>query len=394
MTPLIAGDHARSVPFDRMLAESAFMVTTTARELERAGADVVHLELGEPNLPGPPQMIPALLAGLNTDGGGRYIATAGEEDIRRQVAAHYARLLTRPVRAREIMLVPGSNMVLYLALLTLVAPGDEVMIPDPGFPPYAELVRLVGGMPVGYRVDGDAATPVDPDQVRSLMTPRTRLIIINFPHNPTGSVADSGLMSTLIADARAHGAEVLCDITYSDFVYRADLTALPSVLDAGTIVLDSMSKSRSMCGWRIGIGIAPPTLVERMSLVMVNLNCCMPSFIQRAIPTALAATEWVRGIVAEYAARREVALSALATMPRVTLAPPLGGFYAFPDISATGLPDRVFADRLLREAGVAVVPGSLYGPGGAGHIRLAYTQPEARLKEGMDRIRRFLEALP
>lgn len=385
-----------SVPAARRLARgSAFDTARAARREEALGRDVVHLELGQPDLPSPPSLARALAAALSADGGEQYTPPAGDPVVRGQVAEHYSTMLGVPVDPERVLLLPGSNLALHLTLQTAVAPGEEVLLPDPGFPAYAELVRLAGAVPVGYRLTASTAFVPDVDELAALMTPRTRLIVVNSPHNPTGGVLPCAVVERITALADSRGLYVLFDEAYRELIHDGSRPAAlgASAAYSRTVVMDSLSKSHSLCGWRIGVAVVPRELAEEMAHVVVNTHCCMPSFVQRVIPTALGDEEWVARIGAEYRSRRDLVAAELAGMPGLWTIRPEGGLYAFPDISATGLSDRVFADRLLREAGVAVVPGSVFGRHGAGHVRVAFTQPRARLAEGMSRIRTFLEEL-
>ncbi|MFD0258207.1 pyridoxal phosphate-dependent aminotransferase [Kitasatospora indigofera] len=380
-----------AAPADRLLGGSAFALSAQARRLEARGVDVVRLEVGQPDLPGPPAAVAAATREL-AGGHAGYTDPAGDPLVREQVAAHYAARLGRPVAAEQVLLLPGSNLALWFTLLAVLAPGDEVLVPDPGFPPYAELVRLAGGTPVGYPLRPEHGHVPDPAEVRALVSARTRVLVVNSPHNPTGSVWPRDCLAELAGLARRHGLHTVTDEAYRELAEPGlDTPLYPA--DERTVVMDSLSKSHSMCGWRIGIAIVPPAAVRRFTDLLVNTNCCMPSFVQRAIPAALAAGGHVARARAEYAHRRALLVDGLSAVPRVRVTRPRGGLYVLADVRDSGLDDRRLAGLLLHEAHVATAPGSLFGAHGAGHLRLSLTLPPPRLTEGVARLRTRLEDL-
>lgn len=382
---------ARAVaPAARLLGGSAFALAEQARRLEALGGDVIRLELGQPDLPGPPEAVEAATRALAEGRAARYTDPAGDPAIREQVAAHYSARTGRPVTAAEVVLLPGSNLALWFTLLTVLRPGDEVLLPDPGFPPYAELVRLAGGTPVGYPVRPEHGHVPDPDEVASLATARTRVLVVNSPHNPTGSLWPQECVRALARLAARRRLYTVADEAYRELAEPgAPAPSYPA--DRRTVLMDSLSKSHSMCGWRVGIAIVPPALVRRFTDLLVNTNCCMPQFVQWAVPAALAATGHVAALRTEYARRRALLVRELATVPGVRVTPPRGGLYVFADIRGTGTGDRRLAELLLHDTLVATAPGSLFGAHGTGHLRLSLTQPPRRLAEGAARLRTRLE---
>ncbi|MDX3457445.1 pyridoxal phosphate-dependent aminotransferase [Streptomyces sp. ME02-8801-2C] len=391
-TPATKDTRSRSAPARRLERGSAFAVRAEAARLEAAGRDVVHLELGEPDWRPPPAVLDALPTAC-VDGGRRYTEAAGDLDVRIQVADSYTELMGTRVDPERVVLVPGSNLVLYLTLLAVAGPGDEVLLPDPGFPPYAELVRLAGAVPVPYPLRGETGFLPDADEIGSLMTRRTRLIIVNSPNNPTGSVIPDELTEKIMEVVDRNGLYVVFDEAYREFKPGGGRPSLYGELaeHPRTVFMESLSKSHSMCGWRAGIAITRPELAKDLADLMVNTACCMPSMVQRIIPAALNSREWLAGRVAEAARRRHLVHGELVTMPGIRSAAVGEGLYLFPDITRTGLSDREFARRLLDGTGVSVVPGSVYGRQGAGHVRIACTQSIERLTEAMRRMRIFLE---
>ncbi|WP_229242417.1 pyridoxal phosphate-dependent aminotransferase [Cellulosimicrobium marinum] len=346
----------------------------------------MRLERGEPAREPAPALIEALrdaaLAGPHG-----YTDAPGDLAVRETVAGALAAAPGRAADPTQVLLVPGSNLVLHLTLLALVGPGDEVLVPDPGFPVYAELVRLVGGVVVGY----------DPCRALHQVSSRTRMIVVNQPGNPTGGALAPDTARSIVDASERLGAYVLRDEAYRVFGGRASLRSgriLDEVAEDRTILMETLSKSHALCGWRLGIGILPRSLVDDVARIAVNTHCCMPTMLQRVVARAMVSAEvraWVRTHVADQSDRLDRAAGALAGVTGARVVRPDGGLYLFPDITGTGLGDVELADRLLDRAGVAVVPGSTFGPRGTGHVRIATSAPLPELDEGLRRFTTYLE---
>lgn len=369
--------------------EGAFEVLAAARRLEDAGRDVVHLEIGEPDGTTPPHVIEAGVRALH-DGQTRYVSPAGLPVLRGAIAES---LTWRGVRApaESVIVVPGAKPMLFYALLAVVEPGDEVLIPDPGFPIYSSVVRFAGAVPVGYRLDAGLA---------ALITPRTRALVVNLPGNPTGGVASPNALSALAELAQRHDLTVISDEVYGRIRYdgRVDsIAALPGMLER-TIIVDSFSKTYAMTGWRLGFGVVPAALVERVTMLVVNGTSCTPPFVQLAGLAALTGSqESVRAAVARLAHRRDWLVDGLNGLPGISCPRPDGAFYAFPDVrrieERARLSTPQLAARILETHGVAVLPGTGFGPGGAGHLRLSFAVSPAVLDLALERIRECVSDL-
>jgi aspartate aminotransferase len=369
--------------------EGAFEVLAAARRLEAAGRDVVHLEIGEPDGATPPHVIEAGVRALH-DGHTRYVDPAGLPALRAAIAASLA---WRGVRApaESVVVVPGAKPMLFYALLAVVEPGDEVLVPDPGFPIYASVVRFAGGVPVGYRLDANLA---------ALVTPRTRALVVNLPGNPTGGVATPAALRALAELALRHDLTVISDEVYGRLRYdgRVDsIAALPGMLER-TVIVDSFSKTYAMTGWRLGFGVVPAPLVERVTMLVVNGTSCTPPFVQLAGLAALTGPqESVAAAVARLERRRDWLVDGLNGLPGIRCPRPDGAFYAFPDVrkieERARLSTTQLAARLLEVHGVAVLPGTGFGPGGAGHLRLSFAVAPAVLDLALERIRECISDL-
>jgi len=292
--------------------------------------------------------------------------------------------------------VPGSKNVLLFTLLSCIEPGDEVILPDPGYPVYESLVRFIEARPVPIRLREDRGFRMDLDELASLVTDRTRLLIVNTPQNPTGGVLTREDVEFIARLAVERDLLVLADEIYSQIVYgdfrHTSLLSLPGMRER-TVLLDGMSKAYAMCGWRLGYGVAPRELAARMETLMINSSSCAAAFTQMAAIEAFNSPESDRAVkrmVGEFERRRDLMVDGLNRIPGVRCVRPDGAFYAFPNIEGTGFEEKVLADRLLQEAGVAVLPGTAFGAAGKGYLRLAYTQSDGALTEALQRMEAFL----
>jgi len=389
------------VPASRLIAlsgEGAFEVLAAARRLEDAGHQVVHLEIGEPDGATPPHVIEAAVRALH-DGHTRYVNPAGLPALRDSIAAS---LTWRGVRAQaeNVVVVPGAKPMLFYALLAVLEAGDEVLVPDPGFPIYPSVVRFAGAVPVRYPLDAFGA--VDVERIAALIGPRTRALVVNLPGNPTGGVATTDALEAIAELALRHDLIVISDEVYGRIRYdrggRADsIAALPGMLER-TIIVDSFSKSYAMTGWRLGFGVLPAALVERVTTLVVNGTSCTPPFVQLAGLAALAGPQdAVTAAVARLERRRDWLVDGLNGLPGVRCTRPAGAFYVFPDVrlveERAGLSTRELAALLLEEHGVAVLPGTDFGPGGAGHLRLSFSVTPANLDLALERMRECVSDL-
>jgi aspartate/methionine/tyrosine aminotransferase len=379
---------------DRLGTESAFEVLARARRLEATGRQVVHLEIGEPDFATPDNITEAAVTALNA-GHTHYTPAGGIMEVREVVARFVSRRLGVEVEPAEAVLVPGSKNVLLFVLLACVEPGDEVIYPDPGYPIYHSLANFVGAAPVPVRLREERGFRMDLEELAALVTPRTRLLILNSPQNPTGGVLTPDDVAFIARLAVEHDLLVISDEIYSQIIYGAEhvsVLAQPGMRER-TILMDGMSKAYAMCGWRLGYGVAPRELAARMETLMINSSSCAAAFSQMAAIEALESPESevaVRRMVDQFRARRDLVVGGLNAMPGVRCTLPQGAFYAFPNVSGTGLDERELAEGLLERAGVAVLPGTAFGQAGAGFLRLAYTQAEADLRLGLERMGNYL----
>ena len=376
---------------DHLGTETAFEAAARARALADSGRDIVHLHLGEPDFETPANVVEAARRAL-TDGHTHYAPPPGVPQFREAIAADFSRRRGVSVLADRIVVTPGAKPIMAFALMALVGPGDEVIVPDPGFPIYESMTRFLGAAAVPIRLRPENGFRVDLDHLRALVTPRTRLLIMNSPHNPTGGMLSSHDLEGIAAIAMANDLVVLADEIYSRIVYDGEHHSILEVhgMDDRTIVLDGLSKSYAMTGWRLGWGILPPALVPVFTRLMINTVSCTATYAQFAGVEALTGPQdAVEAMVTEFRARRSLIVDGLNALPGVRAPMPSGAFYAFPDIGASGLDGSTFADRLLDEAGVSVLPGSAFGNAASSSLRVSYANSQANLSRALERMADF-----
>ncbi|MGQ9516285.1 MAG: pyridoxal phosphate-dependent aminotransferase [Anaerolineae bacterium] len=376
-------------------AEGAYAVLARAKALEAQGRDIIHLEIGQPDFPTPEHIAEAGIQAIQA-GRTRYTPPAGTADLRAAIAEAAGKWRGMTFSPEEVIVGPGAKPAIYFAALALVEPGEEVIIPDPGFPSYAHIVRLAGGVPVPVRLDPHELYNFDMQDFRQKINHRTKLIIMNSPSNPTGGVTPLHVLEHIAAEVRRVDAWVISDEIYCQLVYEGDapsIAGLPGMRER-TIIVDGFSKTYSMTGWRLGYGIMPPALAERVELLVTHAIGCTADFTQAAGAAALrGGMSTVLAMREEFRRRRDLTVAALNTLPGVRCAMPKGAFYVFPDIRSYGRSSRAMADYLLEEAGVALLAGSDFGPGGEGFLRISYATAWEQIQEGIERMRQALARL-
>jgi aspartate aminotransferase len=374
----------------RLGTESAFEVLAHARRLEAEGRDIIHLEIGEPDFQTPQNIIDAATRALN-GGATHYTPASGIPAVREATAAYVTKRTGVPTSAENVVLVPGSKNILAFLLLATIEAGDEVIVPDPGYAIYRSLVNFIGAVPVSAPIRQSNDFRLDVDELRSLITPRTRLLIVNTPANPTGGVLTRADCEAIAQLATEHDLMVLSDEIYERLCYDGSHVSLYSIdgMAERTVLLGGVSKAWAMCGWRLGFGAMPKEIAAKMDTLMINSSSCAAAFTQMAAIEAFDSPESdaaVDAMVSEFHQRRDILVDGLNRIPGISCHRPAGAFYVFPDITATGWNDRELQNALLDEMGVATLAGSSFGPHGAGHIRLSYANSVANLETAIDRI--------
>jgi aspartate aminotransferase len=372
----------------RLGTESAFEVLARAKALERQGKEIVHLEIGEPDFDTPEHIRDAAKRALDA-GATHYGPSAGLPELRQAIARHITATRGTPVTPEEVVVTPGAKPIMFFTILALVNRGDEVIYPNPGFPIYESVVNFVGGVPVPIPLLEETGFGFDLRLFEQRVSRKTKLIIVNSPQNPTGGVLARSEIERVAEIARSLRIPVLSDEVYREFLYDGEFVSLLSLpgMREHAILLDGFSKSFAMTGWRLGYGVMPPALAEHLTRLMVNSNSCTASFSQLAGVAALEGDQTpTKRMVAEFKRRRDLVVDGLNRLPGVSCRSPRGAFYVFPNIQKLGRKSAEVADRLLREAGVAVLPGTAFGEHGEGYLRLSYATSEANLGKALDRV--------
>src|SRR5579872_35613 len=373
----------------RILIESAFEVLVRARALEATGRNVIHLDLGEPDFPTPAHIVEAAKKALD-EGWTHYGPTQGYPELREAVAAHFSATRGIRVGAQHVSIVPGGKPIIFFPMLALLEPGDEVIYPDPGFPIYQSMIQFLGATPVPIPLLESRGFSFDLDVLRNKLSSKTKMLVLNSPQNPTGGVIPADEIRIIADLVRERDLIVLSDEIYTRIHYGerpASIASLPGMLEK-TIILDGFSKTYAMTGWRLGYGVMPEWLVEAVNKLMVNSNSCTASFTQRAGLAALDGPQQaVDAMVAEFHRRRDAFCAGLNQVPGFRCALPGGAFYAFANITGTGMKSKELADYLLYEAGVSCLSGAAFGEYGEGYIRYSYANSYENLMDAVERIK-------
>jgi aspartate/methionine/tyrosine aminotransferase len=375
--------------------ETAFEVLARAKALEAQGKEIIHLEIGEPDFTTPAYIIEAARKAL-ADGYTHYTPAPGIPELRAAIAQDATARRGIAFAPEDVVVTPGGKPVMFFSILALCEEGDEVIYPNPGFPIYESMIQFVGARAVPAQIEESRGFSLDVDKLCDAVNERTRLIILNSPHNPTGGVLSRGDLEQIAATVLKYpDLMVLSDEIYSRMLYGGEhvsIATLPGMRER-TIVLDGFSKIYAMTGWRLGYGLFPRDMVPAITRLMTNSNSCTATFTQMAGVVALTGSQQPsEEMVAEFHKRRDVIVAGLNDIPGVTCATPGGAFYAFPNITGTGLHSRELADALLNEAGVAVLAGTAFGAFGEGYIRLSYANSIEQIERALAQIKGWLAA--
>lgn len=378
-------------------AEGAYAVLARALEMEREGREILHLELGQPDFRTPEHVSQAGIAAIE-EGLTRYTPPAGLMKFRELIAADAGARRGVTVTPDMVVVGPGSKPGLFFPTLALVAPGDEVIYPDPGFPTYHAMINVAGGMPVPVTLREENQFSFDLDDFDSKISDKTKLIILNSPANPTGGVIPLDDLKHIAAQAQKHNAWILADEIYSRLVYDG-MESAPSIASIDgmlerTVIADGFSKAYAMTGWRLGYMVAPSALAERLELLVTHSVGCSAMFTQYAGMEAITGPQdFVREMVIEYQKRRDCLVELVNAIPGVHAQKPQGAFYVFPNVKSFGISSKEIQRRLLDEQGVAVLAGTDFGPAGDGYIRLCYATSMGVIERAMEKIADFFARL-
>ena len=375
--------------------ETAFEVLAKAKAMEALGRNIIHLEIGEPDFPTPKHIAEAAVKAIR-EGYTHYGPTAGLPELRAAIAnnVNHTRGKGVNIDPTQVVVTPGAKPIIFFTLLALVQKGDEVLYPNPSFPIYESMIRFCGAKPVPIRLLEEANLQLDLDDLASKITDRTKLIILNSPHNPAGCVMPWTQVETLSRLLQnREDVYVLSDEIYKDIIYEGQhhsIISLPNMTDR-CIILDGFSKTYAMTGWRLGYGVFPKALTPHIIKLATNSVSCAASFSQRAAIQALEGPQDpVREMVSELRDRRELIVKGLRRIPGVVCPNPEGAFYVFPNIKGTGISSHDFQEQALSESGVAVLSGTSFGKYGEGYIRLSYANSQENILEALERLENFV----
>lgn len=376
----------------RLGTESAFVVLARARALEAEGRNIIHLEIGEPDFNTPEHVKEAGITAIHNNRT-HYTPAAGTTELRDAIAAHVTKTRGISVTRDNVVVSPGAKATIAFTLMALLNPGDEVVIPDPAYPAYRSIVNYVGAVPVSVPLLERNAFRLDPKTLEAAITPKTKILVLNSPHNPTGGILTNEDIFAIAEIARKNDILVMSDEIYNRHCYDAPfasyfgLAAMPE----RTILVDGFSKAWAMTGWRLGFGVYPRYIADAVAGLMLNTVSCTATFVQDAGISALTGDDRaVQRMRDEFRRRRDVLVRGLCEIPGVSCQTPGGAFYVFPNVSAIDRDDVKLANYVLEEGNVAVLGGSTFGPNGKGFIRLSYANSEENLREALKRLKSVL----
>jgi len=372
----------------RLGTETAFEVLNRARELERQGKEIIHLEIGEPDFDTPDNIIGSAVKALNA-GWTHYGPSAGLPELRKAIADEVSNSRGVRVQPEEVVVVPGGKPIIFFSILALIDEGDEVIYPNPGFPIYESMINYVGGRGVPIRLREERDFRLDVNELKKLISDRTRLIIVNSPHNPTGGVLNKRDIEQIAQAIGDGNIFVLSDEIYSRLIFDGSHHSIMSEpgFKERTILLDGFSKTYAMTGWRMGYGVMRPDLATQVARLMTNSNSCTASFSQVAGIEALRGDQGsVDHMREEFQRRRDMFVAGLNRIKGFSCRMPKGAFYVFPNITATGWKSKALADALLEEAGVACLSGTSFGEFGEGYLRFSIANSMENLSKALERV--------
>jgi aspartate/methionine/tyrosine aminotransferase len=374
----------------QLTGEGALAVFTRAKELEKAGRSIIHLELGEPDFHPAAPVVDALRAAV-AEGRDRYVETRGIPALRSEIAAYLKRTRRLEIAPEQVLVAPGCKMALALAMMALIEPGDEVLYPDPSFPIYPSFTRGLGAKAVPYALREENKFQPDITEIAAKITPKTRMLIFNSPNNPTGTVFTEAIIAQIAELAKRHDLWVIADEIYARILFSGEyksIWALPGMAER-TVIIDGFSKSFAMTGWRLGYAVAQKHVIDALDMLVLNTFTCTAEFSQVAAIEALRdSTNAVPAMVEEYRKRRDLFVEKLNRIPGFRCQSPDGAFYAWVNIEETGMPAEEVQRVLLEEAGVAGIAGAAFGAEGKNYVRFSLVSATHLLEDALERIQR------
>lgn len=390
MTANIFADRA-----GRLKGEAAFEILAKTKELEAQGKNIIHFEIGEPDFDTPKNIVEKGKKALDL-GYTHYATTQGYLPLREAITKYVKKHKNIDTNPKEIVVTPGAKPAIFYTFLALVNPGDEVIYPDPGYPTYGNLIYFLGAVPVPIQIKEEKGFRLDIEELKSKITNKTKLIVINSPANPTGGVLTPDDIDEIANAIKGKGIYVLSDEIYDRIVYSGEVKSIASIpeLKDWTIVVDGFSKAYAMTGWRLGYGIMNEELAEKMSKLMVNSNACVATFTQVAgVEALLGPQDEIDKMIEEFRRRRDLIVDGLNSIKGFKCLKPKGAFYVFPNITGTGKSSKELENYLLYEAGVSVLAGTGFGEVGEGYLRLSYANSIENIQIALERIDKAMKSI-
>lgn len=376
---------------DRLHSEAAFEVLAKAKALERKGKKVLHFEIGEPDF-NTPEIVKDEAKKSLDENFTHYVPSQGIVELREAVCEYIEKTRNFRPTPEQVLIVPGVKPGIFYSMLSLIDEGDEVIYPDPGFPTYSSLVDYTSAGDVPLKLLEKNEFRMSPDDINEKLTKKTKLIILNSPHNPTGSMLKKDEIKAIYEIAEDNNIYLLSDEVYSQMTYEQPHYSVTEYDNASerSILIDGFSKSFAMTGWRLGYAIGPEELIKKLTVFLINSVSCTNAFIQKAGITALKDFDSVKKMVDKFRDRRNVIVKGLNEVNGFRCIMPMGAFYAFPNITETGKTSNELADYLLEKSGIAVLPGTAFGPGGEGYLRFSYASSIENIKEAIEKMKDVL----
>ena len=378
---------------ERLGTETAFEMLAKAKALEAEGKEVIHLEIGEPDFDTPRNIVEAAVRALR-EGYTHYGPAPGLPELRETIAEDASRRRNIRVGPENVVVTPGAKPIMFFSILACVDEGEEVIYPNPGFPIYESVINFINAKPVPIKLREEKEFSFDVDELAGLITDKTRMIILNSPHNPTGGVLSRADLEAIAHMVRGKDIWILSDEVYKDILYEGDFLSIASLPDMAeqTIVLDGFSKTYAMTGWRLGYGVMPVPLAEKIARLMVNSNSCTATFIQKAGVEALKGPQdEARRMAEEFRRRRDVIVDGLNQIEGISCLKPHGAFYVFPNVTGIPMSTTELENFLLYEAGVASLSGTAFGAYGEGYLRFSYANSVENIQKALDRMAEALK---
>ncbi len=379
----------------RLGTETAFEVLAKAKSLEARGKEVIHLEIGEPDFDTPRNIIDAAIKALN-DGKTHYGPAAGVPELRQVLAEDMGKRRNIKINPDQVAVTPGAKPIMFFVILALINEGDEVMYPNPGFPIYESVIDFVGAKSVPYPLREEREFSFNIDEFMSLISDKTKMIILNSPQNPTGGILTEDDLKTVAKVAQQKDIYILSDEVYLNIIYEGVHHSIASIpgMQERTIILDGFSKTYAMTGWRLGYGAMPKDLAEKVIQLQINCNSCTATFSQYAgIEAVRGPQDDVHNMIAEFKKRRDVIVDGLNAIQGISCLRPHGAFYVFPNIKQLNIDGKKFADLLLEKFGVAALSGTAFGKYGDGYLRFSYANSVENIQKALDRIDQAVKSL-